>query len=42
MSLAKQLSNFNICEAYETLEVVHREANQYFGIWKQYQALWDL
>jgi dynein heavy chain 1 len=36
------MSNYNISEAYETLEHVLRTADQYFGIWKQYQALWDL
>lgn len=42
MSLVKQMGNFNITEAYETLENILRTADQYFGIWKQYQALWDL
>jgi dynein heavy chain 1, cytosolic len=42
MSLVKQMKNYNITEAYESLETVLRTADQYFGIWKQYQALWDL
>jgi len=42
MSLVKQMGNFNITEAYESLENILRTADQYFGIWKQYQALWDL
>jgi len=34
MSLVKQMKNYNITEAYESLETVLRTADQYFGIWK--------
>jgi hypothetical protein len=36
------MSHYDITEAYEALENVLRAAEQYFGIWRQYQALWDL
>jgi hypothetical protein len=36
MSLVKQMKNYSITQAYETLETVLKDADQYFGIWKQY------
>jgi len=34
MSLVKQMRNYNITEAYESLEEVLKTADAYFGIWK--------
>jgi len=42
MSIVKALKDYSITEAYQSLETVLKMADQYFCIWKQYQALWDL
>lgn len=42
MSLVKEMKNYNITEAYETVEKILGEGNAYYHQWKQYQALWDL
>ena len=42
MSLVKEMKNYNITEAYETVEKILGEGNAYYQQWKQYQALWDL
>jgi dynein heavy chain 1 len=36
------MKGYSITEAYKSLETVLKNADQYYGIWKQYQALWDL
>lgn len=36
------MKSYSITEAYVELEKVLRASNNYFDIWKQYQALWDL
>jgi dynein heavy chain 1 len=41
-SLVQQMKSYSITEAYVELEKVLRASNNYFDIWKQYQALWDL
>jgi dynein heavy chain 1 len=41
-NLVKQMKTFSITQAYTELEKVLKQANGYFDIWKQYQALWDL
>jgi dynein heavy chain 1 len=42
LNLVKNMKEYDIKDAYTELEKVLKNAQEYFGIWKQYQSLWDL
>ena len=40
--LLKQMKNYNIVDAYDSISSTVSNAENYFKLWKQYQSLWDL